>query len=317
MRPGRARSHAIVMDSLDHEPPPDLPFVPPPEAEAEQPATLLTAAALEAHVARVGTIEVEEALLLGVPAVALQPSLADAEHQPDPLPVGDRLRVEKGLKQMQQRAAQAAEVRELVARASAIKADGNERFQRADIGAAVERYETALQLLQRPRETDVSSEEGDDLPAVPPREAEGEGEGGTAAAAELPAPPTACAGELDPDQLIEGLASLLRAGGEAADVDQAKELAVTVCVNLAQCAIRQGRPADAVRACDAALQLDERRGKAWFRRGQARAALGLHADATTDLTRAAVLLPNSREVREALEQSTAAALPAVPQGIVV
>ena len=207
------------------------------------------------------------------------------------------------LSKMQARAARATEVRELVARVTAVKADGNECYSRGDLSGAVERYEAALALLQRPQETEEGSDE-DDLPSVPPRD--------------VASVATLRVDELVPDEFIEGLASLLRAGGEHSDVDQAKDLAVTCCINLAQCAARLERPEDAVRACNVALELDERRGKAWFRRGQARTALGQHVEATKDLSRAAVLLPDSKEVREALEQSTKAALPGVPNvGVVV
>merc|ERR1740139_1483632 len=258
-----------------------LPLVPPPEAERAG-ATSLTADMLAAHVERVGIIDIEEALLLGVPGVALRPSMCtdgEAEHASESLPVGDRLRAEKQMRKMQEHAAKAAEVRVLVARVLAVKADGNECFIRGDLSSAVERYEAALALLQRPRETEGGSDE-DDLPSVPPREAE--------SVVTL---------------RVEGLV--------------AKEFAVTCCINLAQCAARLERPADAVSACNVALELDERRGKAWFRRGQARTALGQYPEATRDLTRAAALLPDSQEVRKALEQSTKAALPAVPHGAVV
>jgi len=281
------------------------PFVPPPEAE-QAGATQLTADMLAAHVERVGIIDIEEALLLGVPGVALNPSMCadgETEHAGDSRPVGDRLRLEKQMRKMQAHAAKAAEVRELVARVTALKADGNACYSRGDLSGAVERYEAALALLQRPQETEEGSDE-DDLPSVPPRD--------------VASVATLRVDELAPEEFIEGLASLLRAGGEPFDVDQAKDLAVTCCVNLAQCAARLERPADAVRACNVALELDERRGKAWFRRGQARTALGQHLEATKDLSRAAVLLPYSKEVREALEQSTKAALPGVPKvGVVV
>ena len=77
-----------------------LPFVPPPEAE-QAGATQLTADMLAAHVERVGIIDVEEALLLGVPGVALNPSMCadgEAEHAGDSRPVGDRLRLEKQMR---------------------------------------------------------------------------------------------------------------------------------------------------------------------------------------------------------------------------
>ena len=298
-----APSRMLTNHDLEEDP---LPLVPPPEAERAG-AGMLTADMLAAHVERVGIIDIEEALLLGVPGVALNPSMCtggETEHASDSLPVGDRLRVEKQMRKMQAHASKAAEVRELVARVTAVKADGNECYRRGDLSDAVERYEAALALLQRPRETEGGSDEEDDLPSMPPRE--------------VASVATLRVDELVPEEFIEGLASLLRAGGEPSDVDKAKDLAVTCCINLAQCAARLERPADAVSACNVALELDERRGKAWFRRGQARAALGQHSEAIKDLSRAAVLLPDSQEVREALEQSTKAALPEVPKnGVVV
>ena len=85
---------------------------------------------------------------------------------------------------------------------------------------------------------------------------------------------------------------------DLADVKAASELLVVCLVNLAACRLKQERPYDAIAACDRAVALDDQAGKAWYRRGQACMALGQYGAARKNLTRAATLLPSSREVRE-------------------
>ena len=269
---------------------PDLPLVPPPAeaapSEAEPVSMPLTAEALAAHVERVGTIDVEEAAVRGVPLNALRPCIPDhlvamAEAaglgaEEGVTTVGDRLRKERDRAKAADREAQAAEVRKLVARATAIKEDGNEHFKKEDFGGAAERYQAALVIMQR----------------------------------------SAALGRFDADELAEGLASL-KSRADSAAAESARGLAVVCLVNLATCSLRRDVPEDAIISCDVALRLDDRKGKAWFRRGQAHTAVGSHAEAVKDLTRAAALLPKSSEVREALEESTRAALPETPGGVVV
>ena len=285
-----SRFDKVAAEQSDDDESPDLPLVPPPETEAAPPAAEpvvvpLTADALAAHVERVGTIDVEEAAVRGVPLNALRPSIPDhlvamAEAAglgaEEGATVGDRLRAERGRAKAADREAQAAEVRALVARATAIKADGNEHFKKEDFGGAAERYQAALVIMQR--------------------------------SAEL--------GRFDADELVEGLASL-KSRADAAEADSARELAAVCLVNLANCSLRRDFPEEAIASCDVALRLDDRKGKAWFRRGQAHTAVGSHAEAVKDLTRAAALLPTSSEVREALQESTRAALPETPGGVVV
>lgn len=90
------------------------------------------------------------------------------------------------------------------------------------------------------------------------------------------------------------------AGGESA----ATELLVTCLVNVAACKLRLLQPYEVLAAADCALALDESHGKAWFRRGQACIALEQYAAARRNLSRAATLLPTSREVREAYAKAT-------------
>lgn len=113
-------------------------------------------------------------------------------------------------------------------------------------------------------------------------------------------------------QLLGGEAGL-EGEGEASDKKAAAELLHVSLVNLAMCRLRQERPYDAIEACDRALALDDEGGKAWFRRGQACMALQQYGVARKNLTRAATLLPSSREVRDeharcqaALEEKRAA-----------
>ena len=74
-----SRFDKVAAEQSDDDESPDLPLVPPPETEATPPAAEpvvvpLTADALAAHVERVGTIDVEEAAVRGVPLNAPQRS---------------------------------------------------------------------------------------------------------------------------------------------------------------------------------------------------------------------------------------------------
>ena len=82
---------------------------------------------------------------------------------------------------------------------------------------------------------------------------------------------------------------------------------VPILVNLAACRLRQERPYDVIAACDRALVLDEGAAKAWFRRGQACMSIQQFGTARKNLHRAATLLPQAREVRDALEECKALA----------
>ena len=78
----------------------------------------------------------------------------------------------------------------------------------------------------------------------------------------------------------------------------ATELLLTCLTNLAMCRLRQGRPYDAIGACDRVVAIDDCAGKAWFRRGQACMELRQFGAARKNLTRAATLLPSSKEIRD-------------------
>lgn len=88
--------------------------------------------------------------------------------------------------------------------------------------------------------------------------------------------------------------------GEGADDEKqaATELLLVCLTNLAMCRLKEDRPYDVIDACDRALALDEQAGKAWYRRGQACMALQQYSVARKNLTRAATLLPSSKEVRD-------------------
>jgi tetratricopeptide (TPR) repeat protein len=104
---------------------------------------------------------------------------------------------------------------------------------------------------------------------------------------------------------------VLRGEGEsmvdAADERAASDLLVTSLINLAMCRLKQEKPYEAIAACDRALEGDGDAGKAWYRRGQACMALQQYAAARRNLSRAATLLPSSREVREDLAKCQALA----------
>lgn len=85
------------------------------------------------------------------------------------------------------------------------------------------------------------------------------------------------------------------------DLKSAKELTVACLVNLAACRLRQNRHYDVIDACDRALEMDDCAAKAWYRRGQACMALEQYSVARKNLTRAATLLPSSREIRDAID----------------
>ena len=70
---------------------------------------------------------------------------------------------------------------------------------------------------------------------------------------------------------------------------------------------RQGKPYEAIAACDRALELDGSAAKGWYRRGQACVALGQYGAAVKDLTKAGQLNPSSREIRAELDAAKARA----------
>uniref|UniRef100_A0A7S0ITX1 Uncharacterized protein n=1 Tax=Calcidiscus leptoporus TaxID=127549 RepID=A0A7S0ITX1_9EUKA len=87
--------------------------------------------------------------------------------------------------------------------------------------------------------------------------------------------------------------------GEAA---QAQEVRLTCLQNLAMSKLKQDKPYEAISACDLALELDDGAAKAWYRRGQACMMLHQYGVARKNLTRAATLLPSSREIRDDIEK---------------
>ena len=87
----------------------------------------------------------------------------------------------------------------------------------------------------------------------------------------------------------------------------ATDLVLACCLNLAACRLKQGKPYEAIAACDRALELDESAAKGWYRRGQACVALGQYGAAVKDLTKAGQLNPSSREIRAELDAAKARA----------
>ena len=61
---------------------------------------------------------------------------------------------------------------------------------------------------------------------------------------------------------------------DAAAADRVDALRLPCLLNLAACRLREARPFEAISACDAAVGINAGSAKAWYRRGQARAALG-------------------------------------------
>jgi len=90
----------------------------------------------------------------------------------------------------------------------------------------------------------------------------------------------------------------LEGEGEAAEKQAAKELLVVCFTNLGMCRLKEERAYEVIAACDRAIALDDEAGKAWYRRGQACMALQQYGAARKNLTRAATLMPSSKEVRE-------------------
>ena len=88
---------------------------------------------------------------------------------------------------------------------------------------------------------------------------------------------------------------------------KASDLVLACCLNLAACRLKQGKPYEAIAACDRALELDGSAAKGWYRRGQACVALGQYGAAVKDLTKAGQLNPSSREIRAELDAAKARA----------
>jgi tetratricopeptide (TPR) repeat protein len=77
-------------------------------------------------------------------------------------------------------------------------------------------------------------------------------------------------------------------------------------LSLSLCLGKQKRWRDVVEACSAIIDANARCGTAWFRRGQALAALGEAEAAVWDLRRASSLLPANDQVQRALARAQAA-----------
>ncbi|EOD33948.1 hypothetical protein EMIHUDRAFT_111484 [Emiliania huxleyi CCMP1516] len=96
---------------------------------------------------------------------------------------------------------------------------------------------------------------------------------------------------------------------DAAAADRVDALRLPCLLNLAACRLREARPFEAISACDAAVGIDAGSAKAWYRRGQARAALGQRRDAPRRGVEpeACKLAPSSREIRDEYEKVKEAA----------
>ncbi|XP_026194563.1 peptidyl-prolyl cis-trans isomerase FKBP62 [Cyclospora cayetanensis] len=77
---------------------------------------------------------------------------------------------------------------------------------------------------------------------------------------------------------------------------------VSLRLNLSNCFFKTGEFAQAIDEATAALKLDEKNSKAWYRRGVARAAFGLLDEARTDLASAARIDPKNVEIRNELKK---------------
>jgi len=94
---------------------------------------------------------------------------------------------------------------------------------------------------------------------------------------------------------------------DAAAADRVGALRLPCLLNLAACRLREARPFEAISACDAAVGIDAGSAKAWYRRGQACAALGQLEAARKNLLQACKLAPSSREIRDEYEKVKEAA----------
>ncbi|CDJ58433.1 peptidyl-prolyl isomerase, putative [Eimeria maxima] len=77
---------------------------------------------------------------------------------------------------------------------------------------------------------------------------------------------------------------------------------VSLRLNLSNCYLKTGEFAQAIDEASAAIKLDEKNSKAWYRRGVARAAFGFLDEARNDLTAAARLDPRNVEIRNELKK---------------
>ncbi|CDI87887.1 peptidyl-prolyl isomerase, putative [Eimeria praecox] len=83
---------------------------------------------------------------------------------------------------------------------------------------------------------------------------------------------------------------------------QKQSVEVSLRLNLSNCYLKTGEYAQAIDEASAAIKLDEKNSKAWYRRGVARAAFGFLDEARCDLASAARLDPRNVEIRNELKK---------------
>ena len=181
---------------------------------------------------------------------------------------------------------------ERLASASISKAAGTESFKQGSIEEAVSKYAEAIDLLGSPE--GVVAGGGKRTPQQRALDV-------TYGAVDVTGQALDVTDADDGSSKMEtGDNAGSSSGSEKEAFAQATELLVTCLVNVAMCHLRLERPYEAIEAADHALKLDENNGKAWYRRGQACMALSQFGAAKKNLSRAATLMPKSREVREEL-----------------
>lgn len=103
----------------------------------------------------------------------------------------------------------------------------------------------------------------------------------------------------------EAASELARIADQPARRAEADRERLPIHLNLASASLHLDQAYDAIRACDVALEIDDKNVKGWFRRGLACMKIKQYGAARRNLHRAAELEPQNREIRAELERCMA------------